>query len=160
MPIYYIYAYIRKSNGTPYYIGKGTGKRAYKNHSNVNKPKNKNQIIILESNLTEIGAWSLERRLIKWWGKKVDNTGILHNKSDGGEGFAPFPRTSDHKIKISNTLKSKNRKTVITGGGTSGRIWINNHVQQKCILSEQSIPAGWFKGRLVGKRGGDPSLFN
>lgn len=82
---YYIYAYLR-SNGTPYYIGKGSGDRAWSRRRNINRPTDDNRIIILEKNLSEIGAFALERRLIKWWGRKIDGSGILANINPGGEG--------------------------------------------------------------------------
>lgn len=41
---------------------------------------------MLETNLSEIGSYAIERRFISWWGKLVDGTGILHNILDGGEG--------------------------------------------------------------------------
>ena len=69
MYIYYIYAYLRKSNGTPYYIGKGSRNRAFRKH-NVSVPKDKTKIVFLETNLSEIGAFALERIYIKWYGRK------------------------------------------------------------------------------------------
>jgi hypothetical protein len=84
---YYIYAYLRE-DGSPYYIGKGKGRRAWHNHNacNAKPPKDKTRIIIMESNLTEVGSLALERFYIRWYGKICDNTGVLRNKSDGGEG--------------------------------------------------------------------------
>jgi hypothetical protein len=113
--IYYVYAYIRAKDspiakaGTPYYIGKGCGKRAYVKHKNgTTTPSDKSKIVILESNLTEIGALALERRMIAWWGKKNDKTGILHNKSDGGEGTSGFSykRSDETKNKLSEIKRT------------------------------------------------------
>lgn len=91
---YYIYAYIRSQDtltdksGTPYYIGKGTGKRAWtKSKGEIGKPSNNMYIVIMESNLTEIGALALERRYIKWYGRLNLNEGTLRNKTPGGDGI-------------------------------------------------------------------------
>lgn len=106
---YYIYAYLRETDLSPYYIGKGRNNRAWdvQNHKRhgIFTPSH-NRIFIMERGLTEIGAIALERFYIRWYGKKINDDGILHNKTDGGEG-RPGYKLTEHQLKNFSKPKSK-----------------------------------------------------
>jgi hypothetical protein len=93
---FYTYAYLREDR-TPYYIGKGQGRRAYKKGSNetIKLPKDKSRIIILKKNLTEKEAFKHEIYMIVVFGRKDNGTGILRNLTDGGDGMSGYKHSDE-----------------------------------------------------------------
>jgi len=101
---YYTYAYLREDR-TPYYIGKGKGKRIYNSHIRQNKtnlkPKDISRILLLKKNLTEEEANKHEVYMIAIFGRKDLGTGILRNMTNGGDGISGYSHSEDTKKKIS-----------------------------------------------------------
>lgn len=87
-----------------------SGKRLYSSDHTVKPPRDKNLIIILESNLTDLGALALERRYIRWYGRIDLGTGILRNMTDGGDGASNSnrkPVSEETKNKMRLSLKGR-----------------------------------------------------
>ena len=148
---FYTYAYLRKDK-TPYYIGKGQRDRAYSKDHSVFVPS-KERIIFLKKNLLEEEAFKHEIYMIAVFGRKDLGTGILHNKTDGGDGCSNIsditrkrmsesrkgkPLSQKHKEKLSKVRRGKKR-------------W-NNGIEEK--LSKECPGDGWVAGRLIENKSG------
>ena len=102
---YYTYAFLRE-DGTPYYIGKGKGRRAYDKKRSVFIPP-KERIIFLKKNLTEEQAFEHEKYMIFIFGRKNNGSGILLNKTNGGDGASGSVWTDTRKEEASEERKQR-----------------------------------------------------
>ena len=144
---FYTYAYLREDR-TPYYIGKGqTNRMFYKTkEGDIKPPKDKSRIIFLKQNLTEEEAFKHEIYMIAVFGRKDLGTGILRNRTNGGDGVSgkmwsleerelksqsyrgnnnPFYGKT-HTIEVRNKLKESRSKEYVVFSPTSKTYKIKN----------------------------------
>jgi hypothetical protein len=103
--IFYTYLYFDE-NRVPYYVGKGSGKRAWKYHAGVEVPP-KNRVLILKENLTEEQAFFHEEYMIFVIGRKDLGTGPLLNRTSGKQGGVGKVVSTETKKKISMAHRGK-----------------------------------------------------
>ena len=153
MSTFYVYAYLRSKDsttakaGTPYYIGKGTGNRAFaKHHTPV--PKNPENITFIQQNLTEEQAHNLETELILKYGRKDLNSGILHNRTNGGEGISNpsvvtrqklsyAKRNESAETKLKRSIAAKNRVRTPLSEETKKRISKANSGKKRSDITKE-----------------------
>lgn len=110
--VFYTYLWLRE-NGTPYYAGKGHGKRAFvKEHHRFSPPTNKKHILVQEFP-DEPSAFAAEKFLISYYGRKDNGTGCLRNLTDGGEG--PAGRVAPAAERLHNSEVRKGPKNHFFG---------------------------------------------
>jgi hypothetical protein len=107
---FYSYLWLRSKAGfapagTPYYAGKGSGNRACSAQHNVRPPKDRSRIVIFPM-LNEAEAFESEMALIELFGRQDNGTGILRNRTDGGDGPSGYKFTEDQLRRVTE----KNRK--------------------------------------------------
>lgn len=106
--IYYTYAYLRE-DGTPYYIGKGKGKRAYDRKKHNAYVPSRDRILLLKKNVTEEEAFKHEIYMIALFGRKDLGTGILYNLTNGGDGPSGYVYTEEQRKMMGDKRRGKKR---------------------------------------------------
>lgn len=113
MSTFYTYLWLRE-DGTPFYVGKGSGNRAYEKRTHRLSPPPKDRILIQEFP-DEASTFIAEEFLIRLYGREDLSEGCLLNLTDGGENPPLKKRgckgpSDEARRKISETLKRKGIK--------------------------------------------------
>jgi hypothetical protein len=140
MKVFYTYAYLRE-DGTPYYVGKGCGKRfRVKSGRVISPPSDPSRILILKTDLSESEAFRHERYMIAVLGRKDLGTGILHNRTNGGDGTTGYKRSPE--------LRERDRQLKLDSNSNRGKkIWCNLELKEEKFSFDSPGP-GWLLGRL------------
>ncbi len=127
---YYVYLHKKKTTGEVFYVGKGSGNRAWRLegrnkfwHKIVNK--HDYDIEIHSDNLQEWYAFELEKDLIAYYGRRQLGKGTLVNLSDGGEGVGGWIPSEKFK---------ESRRTLMQredAPNKDKRLWTFMHLETK-----------------------------
>jgi hypothetical protein len=104
--MFYTYVWLRE-DGTPFYVGKGSGDRAYTKYNHRHSPPPKNRIVLYIAK-DEAEAFENEVALIWYYGRKDLGLGCLRNFTDGGDGVSNYhkgkpwsaARRAAHKTRV------------------------------------------------------------
>jgi NUMOD3 motif-containing protein len=138
--MFYTYMWLRE-NGTPYYVGKGSGDRAYIKHRVGNAPPLDRIVFYIAKD--EADAFDIEVSLIWYYGRKDAGTGCLRNLTGGGEG--PSGATPWNKgISPSEEMRNRIRKKLLGNTPWNKGVKTAQEVWNKGLKGAQ---VAWNKGQ-------------
>jgi hypothetical protein len=137
--MYYVYLYL-KEDGTPYYVGKGKGNR-WKQKSHSVKVPPPDRVIFYIKDVDEETSLKEEVNLISKYGRLNNGTGILENKTDGGDkppkqykhSYKPYERTPE--------IKEKNSKSAHRNGNPK------KQTQEQIERKKEYMKKVWVEGK-------------
>ena len=99
---FYVYLHKKATTGEVFYVGKGTGKRAYQKAKRSKfwkaiVDKHGYTIEIVINGLQEWAAFEFEQNLVAYYGRRDLGEGCLVNATEGGEGTAGYIWSDDLK---------------------------------------------------------------
>ena len=149
---FYTYAYLRE-DGTPYYIGKGCGRRAYNQQRRKVKVPPRDRILFLKKNLTEEEAFKHEVYMISVLGRKDLGTGILWNFTDGGEGLCGRVVSPETRKRMSASQKGRKGKkpSIETRKKMSEAAKASDHPNKKGLSEEHKRKISEAQKRRLAK---------
>lgn len=154
MTQFYAYLWLR-SDGTPYYAGKGCGRRAYIRHGCFFPPSDKSRIVMIPC-ATEAEAFAREVELIDLYRRKDTGEGCLRNLTDGGEGIAGYHHANAAKARMSVAklgnkhtfgLKRSAKERAIVSARMAGRS-VSKEIRAKSSISHKG-KSNHCEGRIV-----------
>lgn len=96
--VFFVYLHRALDSGDPFYVGKGSGDRAHSTEGrsrfwmNYVKKHGPYSVELLESELTEEQAYSIEEMYVEFFGRRCEGKGPLVNILPGGrlyDGLEP-----------------------------------------------------------------------
>lgn len=120
---FYVYVHRRSDTGEIFYVGKGSWSKR-KAYGRSHSPENRNplwkrivdksdgyfQVEIVGRFFDECDAFTMERDLISWYGRRDTGSGRLANLTDGGEGAVGRIVSEKSIRKRIETCKAKPRR--------------------------------------------------
>lgn len=110
---YYVYLHRKATNGEVFYVGKGSGNRAWSkgNRSKFWKDTANKYGFTVEIYIVNVQEWyayEVERELIAYYGRRDKGTGTLVNMTNGGGG--KYSEYDDYKRERLSNLISESKK--------------------------------------------------
>jgi hypothetical protein len=145
MEKYYVYCHKNPTTNEIFYVGKGSGYRAYVTQSRGKfwydyvKKHGIPIVEILHENLSEDESFILEKELIKTFGRRDINNGLLVNTTDGGEGCGGMTHSDKSKKKMSINKQDAFKKGALLGLLMYGTFDITNKTIFKDYTWEYAI---------------------